>query len=637
MTLPTLTVEVAFGDLPTTPSPSWTDVTSRVLLTDGIKLDGAGARVGETLSAGSLSITFENENGDFTPGKSGGAYGALSVGYPIRVSQSSTRLWTGFITDWAWEYRGGYSVATCQAADVAATLAKAKALPWMTAQHMNASDCTGYWPLNDSEDTNNPANVFGGRARRDTSGTGGVTTLGVESDVSPDSETVAAFTPDGTACQRFSDTATGHASTGDVAISAWVNRSDATNDNMIAYVTDNNGGAGGLMQVAADSTGRVRVVDDDSASWGSADDISIGEWHHVYVYRDQSESNYADRISVWVDGVSKSNGTIDTSPEVTGSNWSYNGGTISASGGINIHIGGPGNHLLDTPIQPWDGQLAHVALFGTSASRTVGYDRGASGDTTGERFAEQVPLLFNATSGSVELAQWFAAANADCDVTMSAQATREKTLHSLLTEIGDTELGRVAVKGDGTVVLKPSTIAAGQTAAVTLSADDSLMAFDGAFTLTDAQEVSQVVITQQPAGTEWTRQRTSTVGTESMSRDVWTSDETHAEQAAYWWISTDRTAVEAPTLAVSIDRVAEDDASLLSDLMGLAADPAGQVVTVTDLPSTAPASSVTFTVDKVDHDITKNGWTMSIATSPDETAGWVLGTSALDSSTILAI
>lgn len=630
MTLPTVTVEVAFGQLPTTPSPSWTDVTSRVVVSDGIKITGAGSRAGDSLSAGSLQVTFENEDGDFTPGKTGGTYGDMGVGFPIRVSTSTYDLWTGFVTDWRWEYRGGYSVAVCQASDITATLAKAKARAWMTAQHVNTADCTGYWPLNDEAGTTEPVSGFANteKATVGTYGSDGVLSFGITADLSPDDETVAALTPSGNDCQYFySKTATSHATTGDIALSVWVNPSSLDGDMVIGTVD-----AGvGYLAVVATTAGKIRVLDSSTADWGSAGTLTVGEWSHVYVYRDQSESvgSFTDRIKVWVDGEALTAGSVDSSPS-TVEGFTFTGTSTTAGAAMTVRVGGPPDLKLATNPVPFDGQIAHVALFGTSASYTVGSDNGATGDTTGERFAEQIPALFETTSGSVELAQWFTAADSDNDIVMSAQPVKDATLHSLLTQVADTEVGGISVTGSGTVTLVPSTYTVNRATDLTLSAESSLMDLDGAFVLQDTQEVSQATITQQTVGSEWVKKRASGIGAESLTRDVWTTDGNHAEQVAYWWIDTARTAVQAPTLKVSVDRVAEEDPSLLGSLLTVADTAGGAVIVVEDLPATAPASTLTLTVTKVDHDITKNGWTVTINTAPGSTDGWVLDTSDLE-------
>lgn len=67
----------------------------------------------------------------------------------------------------------------------------------------------------------------------------------------------------------------------------------------------------------------------------------------------------------------------------------------------------------------------------------------------------------------------------------------------------------------------------------------------------------------------------------------------------------------------------------------------GSVVRLTNLPPTAPATTMDFFIESINHTVVREGgrlnWTVQMSISPYfADAGWVLDTSALDSTTKLA-
>jgi len=83
-------------------------------------------------------------------------------------------------------------------------------------------------------------------------------------------------------------------------------------------------------------------------------------------------------------------------------------------------------------------------------------------------------------------------------------------------------------------------------------------------------------------------------------------------------VRTDPDAPKAPSLTLSMEhltRLGYDD-----DLLGL---DLGDMVRITDLPSSAPAASVDVIVDSIEHSISAAGWTVTLTTSTPQ-SGWLL-------------
>jgi len=94
-----LTVEIAFaaGALDTG-TLTWTDVTTYVRK-DSISFNRGWDTESQEPIAGRASLSFNNESGNFTPGKTG-AFGLIRNRLPIRIKQGATVLWTGLVESW---------------------------------------------------------------------------------------------------------------------------------------------------------------------------------------------------------------------------------------------------------------------------------------------------------------------------------------------------------------------------------------------------------------------------------------------------------------------------------------------------------------------------------------------------------
>jgi hypothetical protein len=94
-----LTIEIAFtaGALDTG-ALTWTDVSTYVRK-ESISFNRGWDAESQEPIAGRASLSFNNESGNFTPGKTG-AFGLIRNRLPIRIKQGSTVLWTGLVESW---------------------------------------------------------------------------------------------------------------------------------------------------------------------------------------------------------------------------------------------------------------------------------------------------------------------------------------------------------------------------------------------------------------------------------------------------------------------------------------------------------------------------------------------------------
>lgn len=89
MSVPLTHVEVSFTTGPNDPAPVWVDVSSYVRHESGISIDRGRGDEGDEVGPSRLSLTFQNNDGRFTPGNTAGTYYPnIKKGRRIRVSSS---------------------------------------------------------------------------------------------------------------------------------------------------------------------------------------------------------------------------------------------------------------------------------------------------------------------------------------------------------------------------------------------------------------------------------------------------------------------------------------------------------------------------------------------------------------------
>jgi hypothetical protein len=99
------TVEVAFGANPLdTGTLTWTDISAYVKRTRGIDASRGWDAESSQPMAGRMQFQVNNDDGRFTPGKTG-AFGLIRNRLPVRLKQGSTVIWTGLVETWrvSWE------------------------------------------------------------------------------------------------------------------------------------------------------------------------------------------------------------------------------------------------------------------------------------------------------------------------------------------------------------------------------------------------------------------------------------------------------------------------------------------------------------------------------------------------------
>lgn len=176
-----LRLEVAFTTAPEDPSPAWVDVSSRLDLRAGITIRRGRGDEYETVQTGTMTLTLDNRDGAFTPDNPSSAY------YPNVLPQKRIRLsyvhptsgainyrFDGYVDEWPVNWPGGsgnYSDSTVTATDLLARIGTRQKLHSVIAETILLDNPSAYYPLSEPE---------GSTLVYDQSGTVGGTSLGLK-------------------------------------------------------------------------------------------------------------------------------------------------------------------------------------------------------------------------------------------------------------------------------------------------------------------------------------------------------------------------------------------------------------------------------------------------------------------------
>lgn len=153
-----LTFEIGFGSNPSTTSPTWTNITSQVLLRAGVNMSTGKTYTDRVARPGTLSFTVDNSQLGGTQGRwsldGPNTTSGWALRVPVRVSfvtSTNTRyLWQGFVETVSSRYESGYRpVVTINASDVLARWQRLSIPNAITAEQLRDSPAA-FWPLDDT-------------------------------------------------------------------------------------------------------------------------------------------------------------------------------------------------------------------------------------------------------------------------------------------------------------------------------------------------------------------------------------------------------------------------------------------------------------------------------------------------------
>lgn len=612
MTLPTTTVEIAFN-AGWTGTPTWTDVTDYVRHSDAISISHWREAEGEECSPSSLSLVLNNEDGRFTPGNSASPhYPNVTKGRRIRVRSSVNGVtydrFNGYVDEWTVEWPGKVSpLATCEvtASSRMARLGSTSEMRSIVEEEILGDDPVAYYTL---------AEPVGSVTASDSSGTskpqlyGRKTTPTFGEATGPGNDSLTGVTLTGGWLQATFSTAIVPAS-----IECWF--STTGNDGYVIAMGD--------MAASVTPGGKMS----DGVGSNSTPSVNDGNVHHVVLTRNGSD------VVAYLDGAQFS---------------STAGG--SSSSAVDMYVGDA--FSFTGPVMTVS--VTHAAVYTTALSAARVADHYASGvDAFAGEFAGERLEHYARFAG-------VGAADQDFETGQSTLAhidTAGKTVLAAMRTVEETEGGVLFDALDGKLTFHDRAHRYGADSSFTLDyasgqianelrpvLDDQMMCNDMTVTKADvpAEEVAEtpeeeIPVSQGVSSRVTDQGSIDDYGSYRQSLELATTDGNEPNNRAAWIVSR----YADPTV-----RVSSLEVQLASSAIGTALTQSilsaevGTMLTLTNLPSNAPSSSMRLFVEGLSESITADSHVVGISTSPAELFDvWILDDpilSVLDSTTRLA-
>lgn len=627
-------VELAPTDGERTASPSWVDVSEYVSLTAGIQCSRGRGRTSTTPEPGRLSLTFNNDDGRFTWGNPGGAYG-LGLGenaqlrQPIRVTAVvdavDIPLWTGYVDEWlaAWE-NGVRPRVRVTASDRLARLALLNLDDGAIRSEVLYDGPVAYYPLDEeagyvSAGDRSGANVRPLSYREKGAGEGSVD---FGAGASPDGVgTVAAFTQTSTT-NGVRLAGNGPVSSSDAwTLECWVRASTRADSPMFVSVNDDGLGQAVVSFTHQAGTPNKVLVSHMTPTVFSQVFGTVGidgeEWHHVAATSDGST------MTLYVDGAADGTDTAVTPMVLDQVN--VGGGWISCS---------PLN--TDTVWGGDVGQLAHVAVYDKALAADRVLQHYQAGKAAGSFYGEAASDRFDRLCRLSGLDSSLYATDATATTLVGAQTLAGVGMLDAVQQVTDSERGVVIVNGSGVLTYLSAETISNLTTDATLTAHD--IGGDVGLTVNDQELTNDVTVTRVGGATQ---RRADDASIAVIGRDATTVDTlltTDAEAGALADLLLSRGLVIVPRTDDLVLDLAAKQSTI--DVATVCALDTGSRVTVTDLPTGAPASTIDLLVQGVAHAFTADKWDLTLTVTPAQTLpAWLLEDATLgvlDSTTRLA-
>lgn len=616
----TLLVEAAFGFAPTASTITWTDITQWVTLseTDKIRITrGASDELSQT-QAGTLGLTLDNLDGRFTSGSATSPYYPnVRPGCPIRVSKTvggvTYRRFYGLVTDWGQKWAGLQTTVRITAADLFKLLGGDENLQALLVEEILQLGPLAYYPLSEASGSTSAGDIAGsgaGALSVTQVGAGGTLAFGEAVGPPADGLTAPLFTPASSTAGKYltadlgSDFAT-NSSLYYLFLECWFSTSTAGRV-MFGLRSDN--GATTITFGLDSATGELEIEWTVGASGGSTiistGSLADGDVHHV-VYDELLAKFYVDGVEVF-------------------------GAAPSAMAGLrHLTVGGFGGASL------WSGGISHVALYALPSPRppassfTDHYTAGTTGFSGEDADTRVLRLAGYAGIGAIVPSGDFSP--------VASQGEGGQTALEMMRQVETTEGGKLATdRGTASLVFQARSVRYNAVSSLSLAYAD--LETSGVESTTDDQKLVNTVTGSRPGGaTQRVASDSSRLAfgpkRQELSLLKLTDDE--VLDAAFWLVS--RYADPQPEIRqIPVEAYTLADATF----QALLAADISTVLTITDLPATAPSPTATVTVEGYVETIGQSSHLLNFHTSRTNTdAVWVLDDptySVLDSTTRLA-
>lgn len=600
MATPTLKVEIAFSTQPNDPSPVWVDVTSYTrCVTDNVSVNRGRQDHYETVQPSKLSLTLLNEDGRFTPGNvSSPYYPNVKKGRKIRVSVTHNavtyRLFTGYIDEWPVTWADASATVAdvrISASSRTASLGRARTLPSIVEIEYLADSPMAYFPLGEETGSSNAGNVstsvqpqmavtpFGG-------GTSSNISFGNATGPATDGLTAALFT-------RVSASAGAYllmtspavmidplaTSTGSVLIEGFFSSSQTQEMGIIQ--ADQVGffpGQTGYF-LGTNASGKLIgvnwLVGAPLYTLTSAATVTDGNIHHVALRETYAGVNTVGDL--FLDGTKVATTSV-------GGDWRNSVARLLGGGGVFNSA--------------FAGTLAHVSLSwsATAISDSRVQQHALSGLTgfSGESSDARIERL----AGYAGIPSGEIATEAGLSTSIAAQDTTGQVPIALMQDVAQTEGGVLFDAGDGQLTFHARSHRYNAAVALTLRGSDLQASLEPRL---DDQDLANDVTASRSGGVSVRVVDSASIdeyGTYKQDLSLLTTSDNEVFDAATWRLFVNST----PQVTVPVAETELANASSAQKTAVLARE-IGDRITLSTLPSQAPASSMDFFVEGIVHTI----------------------------------
>lgn len=585
MPKPTTTVEIAF-DAGYTGTPTWADVTAYVLHTGAISIGRGRGSEGEVCGPNTLALVLDNSDGRFTPGNASGAhYPNILKGRRIRVRSTHNAVtydrFVGYINDWRVSWPGKVSsFATCMvsASSRLARLGNTVELKSIVEEAILATEPDVYYTFGDPAGSTRAIEASGGPALQARVSTG--YTFG--NATGPGTDNLTAVELNSSSGYVFStSSASAIGATGACYAQGFVLVPPASSAMTLYFLT--NGTTS--LSISILSTGEIQAAMLGSvvATATSPATYEDGETHHfAAIYSGSTFDLYVDGVLVDSDSA--------TSGQATGFRDIFVGG-LPAPGTVTATLAhfSAGSTLSPT-------QAAEIASAGLS---------GLEGQTAAERL-EKYAELASVPLGETDFETGQVADLAHIDTT-------GKTVLAAMREVELTEGGVLFDAPNGDLTFHDRAHRYGAASAFTLSYSSGEVTGALSPVLDDQQMANEASATNSDGVTGRAMNTSSrdTYGPYRADFNLATTDPDEPVIRVNWVVNR----LATPTVRVSELEILLNTASNATAAGLLSAD-VGTKLTLSGLPTSAPASSMLLFVEGVTESITAEEHRILVRTSP---------------------
>lgn len=585
-TQPDITVEIAFGDGFGTPiaSMSWTDVTDYIEAKSPLSITRGRSDELSEVSPSVLTVTLDNSDGRFTPAYTSGAhYPDVKKGVPIRViatwNGNDYDRFLGYVDEWPVEWPDAsaeVSTVTINASSRQARLGRNAPLVSALQSTILADNPTGYWMLSEPSGSSQVFDLAGGNPLL-MDGTGTSVEFGSATGPAFDGQTGALF-----AAGKYLTGTTPSLTTNDLTIECFVSTSTAAGT---MHVVESQG----VFELRIESG--VPVFEAAASTATALSSIADGNVHHIAATTEDLGATLVARI--YVDGV-----LHDQDTQI---------GNIAGVGDLVVGA----MAFPPPPTGNLNAAVSHLAAFDSALSDSeiavhaaAGLDgfEGESSDARIERLADMAGIP------SAEVVT-----EAGMTTSMSGAGITGEAPVNALQAVARTEQGLVFDAADGTLVFHSRAHRYG--ASSTLTLDASLQRIEAGLTpkLDDLGLVNDLVVTASGYQTRASDAASlAGYGYYQQSVELLTTDAHQADDYANWQVGV----YSDPQVRIgnaAVELATQASTSLLAAL--LAAE-IGDRITISNLPSQAPASSMDFFVEGYTEQPGFQTWLMTFNLSP---------------------